>query len=199
MAPRLSRDFYARDARAVARALLGQRLVHVVAGRRVGGRIVETEAYRGTDDRGAHWNLRRNLGRFAAAFGPPGVSLVYFTYGMHWLFNICVEPDGAPGAVLVRAIEPLEGLDMIAANRPGRKPHEWTSGPAKLTRALGIGPDHHGLDVAAPDALLFVEADAPIPDGAVSTGARVGLNTTPEPWKSTPWRYWITSNPHVSR
>ncbi len=197
--PRLPRDFYAHDALTVARALLGQRLIHVVEGQRVGGRIVETEAYRGLDDMGAHWNLRRTLGRFAAAFGPPGVSLVYFTYGMHWLFNICVEPEGAPGAVLVRAVEPLEGLDVIAANRPGRQQREWTSGPARAARALGIGPDDHGMDLLAPDATIFVEADAPIPDVQVRTGPRVGLNTAPEPWKSVPWRFSVSDNPYVSR
>lgn len=199
MTPRLSRDFFARDARLAARELLGQRLIHVIAGQRVGGRIVEAEAYRSLEDMGAHWNTRRNLGRFAAAFGPPGVSLVYFTYGMHWLFNVVAEPEGFPGAVLVRAVEPLEGLDAIAANRPGRPPRAWTSGPARVAQALGIGPDDHGIDLTAPGAPIFIEADAPFPDAQVSVSARVGLNTTPEPSKSLPWRFYVTGNPYVSR
>jgi DNA-3-methyladenine glycosylase len=183
----------------VARALLGQRLVHVLDGQRVGGRIVETEAYCGTDDLAAHWNTRRKLGPFEVAFGRPGVSLVYFTYGMHWLFNVITETEGRPGAVLVRAIEPLEGLDIIEANRAGRKRREWTAGPARLAVALGIGPAQHAHDLCAPGAALFIEAGDPVPDAQVSVGARVGLNKSPEPWKSLPQRYYVTGCPYVSR
>jgi DNA-3-methyladenine glycosylase len=196
---RLIRDFFARDALTVARQLLGQRLLHVVDGQRVGGRIVETEAYAGTEDLGAHWNTRRSLGRFAVAYGPAGVSLVYFTYGMHWLFNFVAGPEGYPAAVLVRAIEPLEGREVIAANRPGREEREWTSGPARVTQALGISPEHHNLDLTAPDSPIFVEQDSPFSDKQVGTGPRVGLNMTPEPWKSMPWRFYVTDNRFVSR
>ena len=196
---RLTRAFFARDARLLARDLLGRHLVHIVDGQRIGGCIVETEAYRGVDDVSAHWNKRRNLGPFAVVYGPPGVSLVYFTYGMHWLFNVVAEPQDQPGAVLIRAIEPLEGLDIIAARRSGRKRREWTAGPARLTMALGIGSAQHGIDLTAPRAALFFAQGAPVPDAAVAVSARIGLNKSPEPWKSLSQRYYIKDNHFVSR
>lgn len=196
---RLFYEFFARDTPAVARALLGQRLVRLVEGQRVDGRIVEAEAYCGTEDMAAHWNNRRELGRFAVAYGRPGVSLVYFTYGLHWLFNVVTEPEGQPGAVLIRAIEPLEGLEVIEANRPGRDRHQWTAGPARLTMALGIGPEHHAVDLLAANATIFIEQDTPVPEAQVGISARIGLNRSPEPWKSLPQRFYVAGNRFVSR
>jgi DNA-3-methyladenine glycosylase len=197
---RLGRTFFARDTLTVARDLLGRHLVRVLDGERISGRIVEAEAYTGFDDRASHGH-RGKTDRNAVMFGPVGVSYVYFTYGMHWLLNVVARPEGVdyPAAVLLRAIEPLTGLERIAAHRIGRPPHEWTDGPAKLTKALAIDKALSGIDTTAPDAPLYIEAGQPFPDNAVQTGPRVGLGQTPEPWFSMPWRFYVTDNPYVSR
>jgi DNA-3-methyladenine glycosylase len=188
----ISREFYARDTSTVARELLGARLVRLEGGRRLAGMIVETEAYRGEEDQGCH--ARAGLTpRTLVMYGPPGHAYVYFTYGMHWMLNFVAEPEGFPAAVLIRAIFPTEGLDMMATRRDSQPFERWTDGPGKLCRALGIDGRHHGLDLCAPPAELFVESGDPVPDSAVTTGPRVGLNNVPEPWKSIPWRYRVKS------
>jgi DNA-3-methyladenine glycosylase len=198
---RLSRDFFARDTLTVARDLLGRHLVRVSEEGRVVGRVVEAEAYIGQDDLACHGSAGRTP-RNAVMFGPPGHAYVYFTYGMHWLLNVVAKQPGVadhPAAVLLRAIEPIEGPELIAARRAGRPPGEWTNGPAKLTLALDIDGRFNGLDVTAPDSPLFFEPGKPVSGGGVATGPRVGLGGTPEPWKSLPWRFYVRESPHVSR
>jgi len=185
---RLQRAFFDRPTLQVARDLLGARLVHLENGRRIAGIVVETEAYIGEDDLGCHARAGRTL-RTEVMYGPPGHAYVYFTYGMHWLFNCVTEAEGFPAAVLIRAVYPVEGLDVIAARRDGHPFRRWTDGPAKLCQALGIDGRLNGVDLCAPDAELFFDEGAPIPDSRVTTGPRVGLNTVPEPWKSIPWRF----------
>jgi DNA-3-methyladenine glycosylase len=196
---RLTRDFFSRDARSVARDLLGQILVHQTGDRRLAGRIVETEAYTGWDDMASHGH-RGKTPRNAAMFGPAGVSYVYLIYGVHWLLNVVARPLRVdyPAAVLLRAVEPVEGLKYMAARRSGRPQQEWTNGPGRLTMALGIDKAHDGLDLVSPESPIFFEEDETIPGGQVRTGPRVGIDV-PEPWKSKPWRYWIADNPYVSR
>ena len=184
----LQQSFFARDTLKVARDLLGMRLVRVEGGKRVSGIIVETEAYRGEDDLGCHCSAGRTK-RTSVMYGPPGYSYVYFVYGMHWLLNFVTENDGFPGAVLIRAIVPDEGEDIIAARRAGRPRPEWTNGPAKLCQALGIDGKFNNQDICSSTAQLFVEQGKNIPNEDVNTAARVGLNTVPEPWKSIPWRF----------
>lgn len=189
----LKRDFFNRDTNAVARALLGCRLVHIEDGIRLAGIITETEAYCGESDLACHARVGRTP-RTEVMYGPPGFAYVYFTYGNHWLFNCVTRPQGEPEAVLVRGIHPTEGIEIIAKRR-GKQPRmKWTDGPGKLTQALGIDGRHNKLDLTAPDATLFIEACIDIPDKLVTTGPRVGLNTVPEPWKNKPWRY-LTSLP----
>src|SRR5205085_11950945 len=112
---------------------------------------------------------------------------VYFTYGMHWMLNIVTEAEGFPAAVLIRAVLPVEGLELMQARR-GRpvteRPARLVNGPGKLAQAFGIDRGLHRSDLCAPDAPLFIERAAPVPDEAVALGPRVGLNNTPEPWKS---------------
>jgi len=188
----ISRDFFTQNTSTVARQLLGMRLVRLESGRRLAGLIVETEAYRGEQDQGCH--ARAGLTpRTRVMYGPAGHAYVYFTYGMHWMLNFVTEAEGFPAAVLIRAILPLEGLDVMATRRDGQPFERWTDGPAKLCRALDIDGRHHGLDLCAPHSELFVEEGEPIPDSAVTTGPRVGLNNVPEPWKSVPWRYRVKS------
>lgn len=186
--PKLQRDFFARPTLTVARELLGARLVRVLEGERIAGTIVETEAYIGSEDQGCHAKAGLTP-RTQVMFGPPGHAYVYFTYGMHWLFNCVTEQEGSPAAVLVRALVPRENLARIAAHRAGRPRAQWTDGPAKLCQALAIDGELNGYDLCQPQGILFLERERSIPEARVTTGPRVGLNTVPEPWKSKPWRF----------
>jgi DNA-3-methyladenine glycosylase len=190
---RIPRSFYDQPALQVARALLGTRLVRVEDGRRLAGIILETEAYRGEEDQACH--CRAGLTRRTQVmYGPSGHAYVYFTYGMHWMLNFVVERQGFPAAILIRAIQPLEGVEIIAARRGGQPQARWTDGPAKITQALNIDKGLNGADLCDPQAELFVEWGQPIPDGSVTIGPRVGLNSVPEPWKSIPWRFLAQSD-----
>jgi DNA-3-methyladenine glycosylase len=193
---RLERTFYDRPTLTVARDLLGCVLVHRVNGQRIAGRIVETEAYIGQEDLACHARAGRTR-RNAVMFGPPGMAYVYFTYGMHWLFNTVTEGEGTPCAVLVRALEPLEGQVVIARNRSGQPETAWTSGPAKLTSALSIDGSLNGADLTG--NTLFIERGPAIPAEKVRKGPRVGIQSVQEPWRSIHWRFWINGNPHVSK
>lgn len=197
--PILERDFFNRHACIVARDLLGARLVRQFNGSRISGIIVETEAYTGVDDlasHGRHKQTPRNLPMWEA----PGYAYVYLTYGMHWMVNAVCEPPGRPAAVLIRAIEPVEGLEFIQEHRAGRPPREWTSGPARLTMALKIDSSHNRTDITGEHGGLWIETGVPVADEAVSTGPRIGLGkNVSEPWFSIPWRWWITNNPSVSK
>jgi DNA-3-methyladenine glycosylase len=196
---RLSRDFFAQDTLTVARLLLGKRLARRLNGRRLSGRIVEVEAYIGQDDKGCHASVGRTA-RNDVMFGPPGHAYVYFTYGMHWMFNIITEAEGFPAAVLIRALEPLEGVKVMERNRRGRTGFELCSGPAKLTQALQITRALNGADLCARrGAELWIEDAPPISDDDIAISPRVGLNNTPDPWKSVPWRFRVRESPFVSK
>jgi DNA-3-methyladenine glycosylase len=122
-------------------------------------------------------------------YGPPGHAYIYFTYGNHWMLNFVTEAENFPAAVLVRAIVPEEGIEMIAARRGAQPFEHWTDGPGKLCQALDITGELNGIDLCSPDSPLFVEQGSLIPDSDVTIGPRVGLNSVPEPWKSVPWRF----------
>lgn len=199
----LTQEFYARPARVVARDLLGRRLVRLIDDIPVGGLIVETEAYCDSEEPDLACHGSRNKGRptprTEVMFGPGGYAYVYFTYGMHWMFNIVTGREGQANAVLVRALEPDTGEEIIASRRPGRTRREWTSGPGRLALALDIDRDLNGAHLFRPDGVIWIE-DAPTPPPEqIATGPRIGLGRTPEPWYSAPWRYWIAGNPFVSR
>ena len=187
---RLSRDFYNRSTLQVARDLLGARLVKIEDGGRISGVIVETEAYRGEEDQGCHARAGRTP-RTEVMYGQPGHAYVYFTYGMHWMLNFVVEEEGFPAAVLIRAIVPIEGLEVIEERRRGRQRSHWTDGPAKICQALGIDKRFNGADLCAGDSELFIEQGILFSEDSVTTGPRVGLNSVPEPWKSKPWRFLV--------
>jgi DNA-3-methyladenine glycosylase len=194
---RLPRQFYNRPALLVARELIGTRLVRLEAGERTAGIIIETEAYIGEEDLGCHASAGLTP-RTRVMYGSPGHAYVYFTYGMHWMLNFVVEAEGFPAAVLIRSIYPTEGLERIAARREGRSHQGWTNGPGKICQALAINRTQNGADLCIPDAELFVEYGAHIPDSNVTIGPRVGLNSVPEPWKSVPWRF-LASYEHQER
>ena len=193
---RLPSSFYELPTLQVARSLLGKLVVRLFDGQRIGGFIIETEAYCGEKDLGCH--ARAGLTpRTQVMYGPPGHAYVYFTYGMHWLFNIVTESAGFPAAVLIRAVVPNEGLDIIASRRNGQPSHLWTNGPAKLCQALGIDGLFNGVDLCDHESLLFMEFGAEIPDSFVTTTPRVGLNNVAEPWESIPWRFVSTLPQHL--
>lgn len=182
---RLERAFYARSTLLVAREMLGKRLVHLAPdGARRVGRIVETEAYVGPQDAASHARSGPR-GRAAVMWGPPGVAYVYLIYGIHHCFNAVCEAEGYPGAVLVRAVEPLEA----AAGERG-------SGPALVCRALRIDRSCNGLDLVT--SPLFLE-DAPgVAEADVRVGPRIGVDYAGA-WAAHPWRFWEAGSRHVSR
>lgn len=182
----LPQSFYSRPTLSVARELLGSRLVRILDGVRLAGIITEAEAYVGQDDLGCHAKAGRTK-RNAVMFGPPGYAYVYFTYGQHWMLNAVTENEGFPAAVLIRAIDPIEGADVISLRRHGRD----TIGPAKLTMALGINGDLNGAGLFGPGSGIWIEEGFAVSAGDIITSPRVGLYTVPEPWKSMPWRFQI--------
>ncbi len=186
----LGREFFERNTLQVARQLLGMRLVRLDNGQRLAGVIVETEAYRGEEDLGCHARAGRTP-RTQVMYGSPGHAYVYFTYGMHWMLNFVTEVEGVPAAVLIRAILPTEGVEVIASRRKGQPMRHWTDGPAKLCQALAINGRLSGSDLCSPKAEIFVEVGTGISDGSVSNTPRVGLTNVPEPWKSIPWRFFV--------
>jgi DNA-3-methyladenine glycosylase len=188
----LPRGFFARPTLEVARGLLGQRLVRVDRGRRVGGRIVETEAYIGQEDMGCHAHVGRTA-RNEVMWGPPGHAYVYFTYGMHWLLNVVTEDEGRPAAVLLRGLLPLEGLPAMRRRRGGAPEGHLADGPAKLCQALAVDRGFNGHDLCAGQSRLFLERGRMPAHVVVTVGPRVGLNTVPEPWKSKPWRFRLVA------
>lgn len=201
---RLTASFYTRPARQVAQDLLGKVLARRLDGRLISGRVVETEAYCDADERdlachGDRANDGRPTPRTAVMFGPPGFAYVYFTYGIHWMFNIVTGQEGQANAVLIRALEPLAGNDLMARNRRGRPRPEWTNGPAKLAQALAIDKSLNGANLCQPDGVIWLEDAPPAPPQQIGVGPRIGLGKTPEPWYSMPWRYWLRGNPYVSK
>ncbi|MCC7119263.1 MAG: DNA-3-methyladenine glycosylase [Anaerolineales bacterium] len=182
----LPRSFYNRPTLTVARELLGAKLIHISRGRKLVGAIVETEAYIGEEDLACHAKAGRTP-RTAPMYGEAGRAYIYFTYGNHWMLNAVTEQENFPAAVLIRAIAPLEGADLMLKRRLGRD----TFGPGKLTQALGITHSQNYADLTEPASRLRIETGIKIPDKIVTIGPRVGLNKTPEPWLSKPWRFLV--------
>jgi DNA-3-methyladenine glycosylase len=195
--PVLPRAFYLRPPDVVARALLGKVLVRRYEGRRLAGRIVEVEAYFGMDDPAAH-AFAGKTARNAVLFGPPGFAYVYFIYGMHYCLNFSCEPEGQGSGVLLRALEPLEGLATMARLRgldSKTNPRLLTSGPGRLCEALGIAREtHNGLDATSRRSGLHVEDDGFVPE-QIAVGPRVGIRRAAE----RPARFAIAGNRYVSR
>ena len=185
----LGRSFYMRGTVRVAWALLGKVLVHGDAS----GRVVETEAYLGPGDEAAH-SARGVTPRTRVIFGPPGHAYVYLIYGMYCCLNLVAEPEGRPGCVLIRALEPLTGLSQMRRRRPGvREPEQLASGPGKLTRALGITLGHNGADVTRGPITVH-----PPEDGykfEIGVSHRVGITKAAD----LPLRFYIQGNRFVSK
>ena len=189
-------SFYERAPDIVARAMLGKLVVRELKGKRLVGRIVEVEAYFGTEDPAAHSYIGRTA-RNAVLFGPPGIAYVYFIYGMYYCLNVSCEPDGQAGGVLIRALEPVEGLATMAKLRKlpaNPKPQLLTSGPGRLCQALDITrAAHNGLDVTDAASPLKIEDDGFVPD-SILVSPRIGIRHAAE----LPARYFIDDNKFVS-
>ena len=188
----LSAAFYDRQVLAVAADLMGKMLVREVNGQRISGLICETEAYDGSQDRACHARTGKTQ-RNAAMFGPAGCAYVYFTYGMHWCMNAVTGPVGYGAAVLLRAIFPVEGKAIIRQHRGAVKEKDWTNGPAKLTKALMVDKAFDGLPLYEKASALWIEEGISVSKHLIQTGPRIGIQNTPEPWRTKPWRFWVAS------
>ncbi len=196
---KLPREFYTRtNVLTVARQLLGQRLVVPAQnGTRVAGMIVETEAYRGPQDRASHAYGGRRTNRTETMYQIGGTAYVYFVYGMYYQFNVVTNLDEIPHAVLVRALEPVEGIELMRERRPGQSDHNLTNGPGKLCIALGIDRTLDRADLLG-DGVWIEEGGKRIMPSVIACGPRVGVDYAGE-WVDKPWRFWIRDNPFVSR
>jgi DNA-3-methyladenine glycosylase len=189
----LSRAFFARDTEIVARELLGSILECRTADGIVSGRIVETEAYIGEHDLACHAAAGRTR-RTAPLYGQPGIAYVYFIYGVHWCVNAVTRPVDQPSAVLIRALEPLDGIEIMRRRRSAaRRDIDLTNGPGKLCEALGITGEHNWLPLQKPP--LRILRGAPVPDSQTRRTPRIGI-TQCRDW---PLRWVIRDNPYVSR
>lgn len=199
---KLKREFYARDTITVAKELLGKVLVHNIEGMLLKGKIVETEAYLGVEDKAAHSYGGRRTNRVEVMYGPAGHAYIYFIYGMYFLLNVVTEREGIPQAVLIRGIEPLEGLNSMAIYRFNKLYGELTSyqkknltnGPGKLTKAFNIDRKLNGIDLCG--NRLYIEEGENKDFNIVQT-TRIGIDYAEEA-RDFPYRFYIENNPYVS-
>lgn len=199
--PRLTANFYQReDTVQLARELLGCHLVTRIDGQHTAGRIVETEAYKAPEDKACHAYLNRNTRRTRTMFLPGGVAYIYLCYGIHHLFNVVTGPAGAAHAILVRAVEPLEGMELMRARRGHDKiGKRLTAGPGTLSQALGLHKDFDGASLTAPDSLIWIEnAPAPIPAHDIVSAPRIGVDYAEE-CAAWPWRFFVADSKWVSK
>lgn len=189
---KLCRDFYCRDTIAVAKDLLGKILVNCVDGKIISGRIVETEAYL-CDDPACHAS-RGMTKRNKVMFGEPGHAYVYFTYGFHYCANFVTQPKGKPEAVLIRALEPLEGIDIMMRNRNKTHDRDLCSGPGKLTQALGIDLSLNGADLLS-EKIYVIDDKSNV--GEIIMRPRIGIKlAVDELWRFYPLKYkeWVSKS-----
>lgn len=193
MAERLPREFYARPVLEVAEDCIGAVLVHRTEAGEISGRIVEAEAYRGPEDAAAHSFGGRRTARTEVMYGPAGHAYVFFVYGMHWNFNLVTGQVDEPQAVLIRAVEPLTGLALMAERRRMEATRrELTNGPGKLCQAFGIDRRHYGVDLCGDELFLLAG-----PRGKVQRSPRIGVDYAGS-WAKKPWRFSELGNPYVS-
>jgi DNA-3-methyladenine glycosylase len=195
---KLPREFYTRSSvLTVARELLGKLLVVPARdGRRVSGIIVEAEAYRGPQDRAAHSYSGRRTKRTQTMYEIGGTAYVFFVYGMYNQFNVVTNVADSPHAILIRALEPVEGIELMRKRRHQQPDHNLTNGPGKLCIALGIDRRLDGEDLLGNH--VWLEDRLKLPRSQIMSGPRIGIDYAEE-WKDKPWRFWIRNNPYVSR
>ncbi len=195
---KLPREFYTRpDVLKVSRDLLGKLLVVPTRNKkRVSGMIVEVEAYRGPEDRASHAFGGRRTKRTETMYKVGGVAYVYFVYGMYYQFNVVSNVEDTPHAILVRALEPVEGIEFMRKRRHTHPDHNLTNGPGKLCIAMGIDRELDGADLLG--NRVWLEEYERIPASRISKGPRIGIDYA-EDWVDKPWRFWIRDNSYVSR
>jgi DNA-3-methyladenine glycosylase len=204
---KLPREFYLQpDTLQTARDLLGQTLVVPSdTGARVSGIIVETEAYLGAEDKAAHSFRNRRTTRTEVIFGEGGHAYVFFVYGMYYQLNVVLGETGVPHCILIRAVEPVEGIDIMRDRRRAKKgkpaiktmpDKNLTSGPGKLCIALGIDKTFNGEDLTG--NRIWIEKNKTAPNESIASGPRVGIDYAEE-FIEKPWRFWLKNNPYVSR
>lgn len=201
---RLGRRFYRKDAVALAKALLGMTLVRITeTGIRLSGRIVETEAYLGVPDLAAHTAGGRRTARNEAMYADAGYAYIYFTYGMHHCMNVVADRPQTPTAVLIRALEPTDGLEQMRVHRARKRSStklrtvDLCSGPAKLCEALGIDRTLNGCDMTRSD-ILFIEQAGRGQTGPINMSRRIGVDYAGE-WARRLLRFYLADCAHVSR
>ena len=198
-APLLPATFYLRDPVSVARDLLGQRLVTRSAEARTSGIIVEVEAYLGEPDKAAHTYGGRRTDRNRSMWEAGGRAYVYFIYGIHHCVNVVAGNAGDPVAVLIRALEPDEGTEIMFGRRAAaRGRRDLCSGPGKLCQALGIERRHDGIDLRGDELFIERRRTGALPGARIACGPRIGVAYAEE-WAAQPLRFWIDDNEHVSR
>ena len=196
---KLAREFYTRqDTLLIARQLLGKRLVvPATDGTRVSGMIVETEAYMGPEDKASHAYGNRRTKRTEAMFSIGGIAYVYLVYGMHYQFNVVTNIESMPHAVLIRAIEPDEGLASMRQRRLLSDDRNLTNGPGKLCQALGIDRSYNEANLLG-ERVWIEENNKKITASQIASGVRIGINYAEE-YINNEWRFWLKGNPWVSR
>ena len=192
---RLGRSFFRRSALVVARDLIGRILVRESNGMRLSGRILETEAYHGPSDRACHASRGRTA-RNEPMFWPGGYAYIYLVYGMHLCFNVVTGEEGFPSAVLVRALQPLEGQKSMAKNSPRCRSRDLCRGPGRLSRALGLSREDDRTDLCRRG--LHLEAGAPVDGRLIARGKRVGVDYAGD-WADRLWRLGWRDHPGLSR
>ena len=193
----LKRPFYLKSAAVVAKRLLGKKLVRVVNGRRLSGIIVEVEAYLGFKDPASHTFDGHRTTRVESMYKGGGYAYVYFVYGMHFCFNVVVGKEGEGQAVLIRALEPVEGIPIMTRRR-GKKGRRLANGPAKLCQALGISSSENGVDLTHFKGLFLEESSCSIPQSQIAAGPRIGVEYAGEAAR-WPLRFYIKDNKFVSK
>jgi DNA-3-methyladenine glycosylase len=193
----LQESFYQRDTIIVAKELLGKILIHEISEGTITGRIVETEAYRGPEDQAAHSSGGRRTARNDVMYGPKGYAYVYFIYGMYYCFNITAgKVPGKPEAVLIRALEPIVGKEIMLKRRGQQaKVTNLTNGPSKLCMAMDISKAQNKIDLTAPP--FYIEVASLFPKDDIVETTRIGVDYSGE-WKNKPWRFYIKDNRFVS-
>ncbi|HET7522446.1 MAG TPA: DNA-3-methyladenine glycosylase [Bacillales bacterium] len=205
----MNQDFFNRPTLELCKRLLGAQLCHQTPKGTITGNIVEVEAYCGPEDRAAHSYGGRRTKRTEVMFGPAGHAYLYIIYGIHICLNIVSGPPGKPEAILIRALEPTQGIETMIGNRKISVPRDtegkWninrlkqlTNGPGKLTKALDIPLSLYGHDLTRPPLDVRPLAE-PLPEGGISSGPRIGIDNTGEA-RHYPWRFWIKGNRFVSK
>jgi DNA-3-methyladenine glycosylase len=196
---KLKRDFYTRvDTLRVARELLGKRLVVPAPdGERVSARIIEVEAYLGAEDKAAHSYGNRRTARTETMYRVGGTVYVFFVYGMHHQFNVVAGPEGVPHAILLRGVEPEEGVEWMRSRRPVKNERELTNGPGKLCQALGIDRSFDGEDLTG-RRVWIEDTGAEIKPEEIAAGPRIGIAYAEE-YAHKPWRFRLKDNAFVSK